>query len=142
MIQFFYGEDGMDISKVQFLKQSQMAFLADNNKVIADAEIIKSLKEGEDFSALKKRIKLIKRWKKENGDPLKRSKQNPFLKFSAAVGKKLKMEYNDKIDAKTGRSEKSTAICEMWLNHPPEIRKSFEDECLPCPNPANTGNLP
>lgn len=141
MIQFFYGEDGMDISKVQFLKQSQINFLADNNKVIADDDTIKSLKEGEDFSKVKKRIKLVKRWKKENGDPLKQIKQNPFLKFSANLGKKLRKENAGKIDVKTGRSQMSADICEMWLNATPEIRKSFEDDCLPCPNPTNTGNF-
>jgi len=33
VIQFYYGEDGMDIAKTQFLNEKQFPFLADNFQV-------------------------------------------------------------------------------------------------------------
>ena len=33
VIQFYYGEDGMDITKTQFLSERQFPFLADNYQV-------------------------------------------------------------------------------------------------------------
>ena len=33
IIQFYYGEDGMDITKTRFLSEKQFPFLADNHQV-------------------------------------------------------------------------------------------------------------
>lgn len=33
VIQFYYGEDGMDITKARFLSEKQFPFLADNHQV-------------------------------------------------------------------------------------------------------------
>ena len=33
VIQFYYGEDGMDITKTRFLSEKQFPFLADNSQV-------------------------------------------------------------------------------------------------------------
>ena len=33
VIQFYYGEDGMDITKTRFLSEKQFPFLADNHQV-------------------------------------------------------------------------------------------------------------
>ena len=33
VVQFLYGEDGMDIAKTRFLTEKQFPFLADNYKV-------------------------------------------------------------------------------------------------------------
>ena len=34
VIQFYYGEDGMDIAKTQFLSEKQFPFLAENFQVL------------------------------------------------------------------------------------------------------------
>lgn len=52
VIQFLYGEDGMDISKVQFLNEKQLNFLADNAKAMIDRNVLKKVKD-EDEVAVK-----------------------------------------------------------------------------------------
>lgn len=74
VIQFNYGDDGMDVTKAQFLKKKQMAFLADNCKTIIDKETIKQLKETEDYEKLKEHIKKVR---KKNLHQLKQSEKTP-----------------------------------------------------------------
>jgi hypothetical protein len=53
-----YGEDGMDISKVQFLNEKQLGFLADNAKGMVDKKVLKSLKD-EDQALIKEHKKRV-----------------------------------------------------------------------------------
>lgn len=59
VIQFNYGDDGMDVTKAQFLRRKQMDFLADNCKVIVDKKTIKQLKDVEDYKKLDEHIKKV-----------------------------------------------------------------------------------
>lgn len=50
VIQFMYGEDGMDIAKATFLKPEHMSFLDDNAKVIINDELLDNLKNDDDIN--------------------------------------------------------------------------------------------
>lgn len=52
VIQFLYGEDGMDISKAQFMNAKQLKFLIENSKGNADKETIEELKEIANYDKL------------------------------------------------------------------------------------------
>ncbi|GLV36874.1 Son of sevenless [Carabus blaptoides fortunei] len=143
VIQFFYGEDGMDISKVQFLKEKQLPFLAANTKAIVNKEVISQLKEVQDYSKMKKRVKKLKEWKKENGDSsLKLGRNSAFLRFSEIVKDKLNIDNMYAVDQTTGRTEGAKMLVELWQKATPEIKKSFEMECTVCPHPVNTDYQP
>lgn len=60
VIQFSYGDDGMDVTKAQFLRKKQMDFLADNCKVIIDKKTIKQLKQVEDYEKLEEHVKKVR----------------------------------------------------------------------------------
>lgn len=45
VIQFLYGEDGMDISKVQFLNKKSIPFLNDNSDIILDKKVVQKFYE-------------------------------------------------------------------------------------------------
>lgn len=60
VIQFNYGDDGMDVTKAQFLKRKQMDFLADNCKAIIDKKTIKQLKGVEDYDKLEEHVKKVR----------------------------------------------------------------------------------
>lgn len=45
VVQFMYGEDGMEISKAQFLNEKQLGFLNENKKVLNDKKLIKTLEK-------------------------------------------------------------------------------------------------
>lgn len=59
VIQFNYGDDGMEVTKAQFLRRKQMDFLADNYKAIVDKKAIKELKKVEDHKQLEKHIQKV-----------------------------------------------------------------------------------
>ncbi|XP_067005797.1 DNA-directed RNA polymerase I subunit RPA1 [Anabrus simplex] len=70
VIQFSYGEDGMDVMKVQFLKAQQIPFLVENCSAVIDKKALKILKnfDEDDINNLKlieKKKKKIKKWKKK-----------------------------------------------------------------------------
>merc|ERR1712080_518448 len=44
VIQFQYGEDGLDVCKSQYIKPSQFDFLANNKEIIYDAKSIEMAK--------------------------------------------------------------------------------------------------
>lgn len=57
VIQYLYGEDGMDVGKSQYLKAKQLKFLEDNSNSIVDPVALKRMTELGD----KKKIRSSKR---------------------------------------------------------------------------------
>ncbi|XP_017771574.1 PREDICTED: DNA-directed RNA polymerase I subunit RPA1 [Nicrophorus vespilloides] len=86
VIQFNYGEDGMDISKVQFLNEKQIPFLADNFKTMWNKDLLKTMKEDLDAGVEEQRnqVKLYKSGevKKVIVDPVA-SRYQPDVHFGA-----------------------------------------------------------
>lgn len=50
--QFYYGEDGMDVCKAQFLNQDQIHVLTDNSGILVSGKDTKKLQEMTDLDAL------------------------------------------------------------------------------------------
>lgn len=62
VVQFLYGEDGLDIAKSQFLKKSQLKFLDDNSKVILNDQLmdqIESIADEDEYNDVKKYKKKV-----------------------------------------------------------------------------------
>lgn len=73
VVQFMFGEDGMDVLKSQFIKSKQMDFLADNKNVILNDEFVASLRN--DFEVeekMKKMKKKIESYQKRHGSTIQR----------------------------------------------------------------------
>lgn len=62
-LQFLYGEDGMDVSKVQFLNEKQIDFLINNRKAIIDKSILKELQDNKDCVQVELHSKKVKIYK-------------------------------------------------------------------------------
>lgn len=112
VIQFRYGEDGMDTTKATFLNKKTMPFLEDN----LEAVILASKPEGvadTDFgiNETEKRYKKIVKWKKKtakSGEKTKKTYYSAFTNFSAEhVG----------LDKKR--------ILAMWFELDPEERAEY-----------------
>lgn len=139
VIQFSYGEDGMDISKAQFLKEKQMNFLGDNCKAIVNKKDIKKLKNVDDYDNLEAHMLRLSEWKKVNGDPMKRSRISPFTKFSCIVRDKLShIENVRKISKTSGRERLSKQIVNLWYKADDELKQKFGSECERCPDTPNS----
>lgn len=91
IVQFSYGEDGMDILKSQFLKSSQMQFLADNKNAILDENTLDALRntpeEDENIKKLKKKVKSHEK-KYGNAFLFKHSRDNSIKKYPVTVASK------------------------------------------------------
>lgn len=60
VVQFLYGEDGMDISKSKFLKTKLFPFLSDNVKnIIPNDEFLEELKDCENYENIAKHKKKV-----------------------------------------------------------------------------------
>ncbi|RZB40094.1 DNA-directed RNA polymerase I subunit RPA1 [Asbolus verrucosus] len=125
VIQFFYGEDGMDISKVQFLNKKQLDFLADNSKAMVDKDVLKSLRD-EDQKRIKSHKKKLNEWRAKFGDPLQKERKSPFSLFTAVVRNKVKNDGN------IGTKE----IKKLWKKAGEDIKQGLKEKCEPCPDPT------
>lgn len=73
IVQFMYGEDGMDILKSQFLKLKQMTFLSENREAVGNEELLSALRNSPEIDAkIQKIIKRIKLYKKKHGSTVHR----------------------------------------------------------------------
>ncbi|KAG5891414.1 hypothetical protein JTB14_031480 [Gonioctena quinquepunctata] len=128
VIQFLYGEDGMDITKAQFLNQKQLGFLSENVKALSQTDIIKQLKNDESQELLEQHKKEIEEWKAKNGNPLERRRRSPFSLFSKYV--RSKVGDNKKIG--------SSRMVQYWYELDKDIKESFAEKCKVCPDPVDS----
>lgn len=122
VIQFLYGEDGLDISKAQFLNVKQMPFLLDNYKAIINKEIIQELKTNPDIDQLEEYKTNLDNWIETKGSPLTKARSSPFSLFAAAIKKKLDTSIqSSKINEETGRELLSKQLENLWREANEEI---------------------
>lgn len=69
VIQFLYGEDGMDITKVQFLNEKQLPFLEKNSEAIIEKDVLKIHKQDDRTALVEEHIEkvLTNNFDKSNG---------------------------------------------------------------------------
>ncbi|KAG1668409.1 DNA-directed RNA polymerase I subunit RPA1 [Nymphon striatum] len=124
VIQFYYGDDGLDITKTQFLKPSQMPFLCDNYKAVADIQqinAVKSITKTKRISKLKKKIhKFDKNSKIKITSP-----SSGFLHYSRENAHMNDVELENE-NFKNGRSHSVEVMCERWRNLDEETKLSYQ----------------
>lgn len=131
LIQFYYGEDGLDVPRSRFLKKDQIAFLVDNKDSIIDIKLLECLKA--DNEEIIKTIKKIKKWESKNGSSLRKRRVSGFSRFS--------MENSDQnakhktIDSHSGRSKAALSLVKKWIKAKKEVKESFHAQCAKCPDP-------
>lgn len=140
VIQFMYGEDGMDISKSQFLNKEQLKFLADNSDAIIDKDQIKALKKDSDCVEINNCIKKVSLWKEANLKTFEKTKhrKTPFTDFSVKVKSKIDINNPDKTFTNTGRTRISQFIIDLWHDSDDTIKDSFRKDCTACPAPVSS----
>ncbi|XP_077289293.1 RNA polymerase I subunit RpI1 [Arctopsyche grandis] len=135
IVQFAYGEDGMDVCKSQFFNEKHLKFLDLNTNSILNIDTINKLKEGTDLKKIEKHNKSIKKWNKKFKNQPKRS--SPFTVFSD--------EFKDSIDVENsrkgydGRDALTCSLIDAWNNASGEIKQSYNDKYgKKCPDPIAT----
>ncbi|XP_032689427.1 DNA-directed RNA polymerase I subunit RPA1 isoform X2 [Odontomachus brunneus] len=137
LIQFYYGEDGLDIPGSRFLKKEQMPFLVDNKDAIVDTEILENLKTGSNNNEkIAKLIKKIKKWEVKNGPPLQKRRISEFTKFSMENISQNNNVKRNSVEKNCGRSKTTLSLIKKWLKVDNEVKKIFRTQCVRCPDPV------
>lgn len=91
IIQFAYGEDGLDVLKCQFLRKDLFPFLDANSRAVVGESEIEKLKD-EDLKDVVKAQKSLKKWKKRNGNPFEKARTSGFIQFSALEKRRIELD--------------------------------------------------
>ncbi|KAL6257208.1 hypothetical protein P5V15_012135 [Pogonomyrmex californicus] len=134
LIQFYYGEDGLDIPGSRFLKKEQIAFLIDNKDLIMDEKLIECLKTNNE--EIPKMIKKIKKWENKNGSSLQKRRISAFSKFSLENSNKNNSAKRQSIQS--GRSKTALSLMRKWIRAKEEVKESFRAQCVKCPDPLTS----
>lgn len=133
VLQFSYGEDGLDVTKVPFLKTlATMDVLVQNGHRLMDPRALALAKStGEHELVEKYRKKMSKRNKKSAKQ--KGVRQSGFLKFcSKTHDQKHLPGYT------VGRSNANLHLQNLWLQLSPEERDKYKKKTAKTPDPINS----
>ena len=133
LVQFHYGEDGLDVSNSRFLRERELEFLVENRAAIMDPEVASRLRS-EDMDKILKIDRKIKKWRREHGDiPSNKRPLKEFTKFSAD---NAKSGVASKIDPNSGRSKVALSLMKKWVKAGEEVKKPLRAACARCPDPV------
>ncbi|XP_065055867.1 DNA-directed RNA polymerase I subunit RPA1-like [Rhopilema esculentum] len=134
VVQFLYGDDGVDVLKSQYLGGNQFQFIARNYKCyMRQLKPHLALKAMEKEEATKK-AKKVKKWINKHGMPTSstfiHSKKSPYLLFE-----------DDHKETLLSRSQHSSEevqeqLFNSWANLNAPTKHSYESKCRPCPDPV------
>uniref|UniRef100_A0AAQ4RE44 DNA-directed RNA polymerase subunit n=1 Tax=Gasterosteus aculeatus aculeatus TaxID=481459 RepID=A0AAQ4RE44_GASAC len=122
VVQFLYGEDGLDIPKTPFLQQRQFSFIEENYEVIKRSQGLDKVLASLDPKAAHQHFASIKRWreKRERACP----RRGAFLLFSQKKLPKLK------------QTEERTNLFRLWLSLDESSRTKYTRKASRCPEPS------
>nr|CAG4642277.1 EOG090X00BV [Evadne anonyx] len=133
MIQFAYGEDGLDICKSQYLNKSGISFLLENS------ECIRSLnpRETGNETDVKSAQKAVKKWAKKHDKTSRRDRTGGFLYFSSVY--KVDMDRKGFVNRSRGQDSRTWETDELqkiWSRMTPEERKPYYKKQGRAPDPV------
>lgn len=138
IIQFAYGEDGLDVCKSQFLRKEQMSFLDINSKALVSKHVIKKLKSEGDTEDIQKMQKKLKRYLKKNGDPFRKVRTSGFTEFSKIAKEDIEIE--SVSDFEPARDKLYVPLLKSWQALKETERDSYMRKR--CPDPILSKTSP
>ncbi|XP_017278620.1 DNA-directed RNA polymerase I subunit RPA1 [Kryptolebias marmoratus] len=133
VVQFLYGEDGLDIPKTQFLQPRQFPFIEDNYEVIRRAQGLDSVLAHLDPQSASRHFAAIKRWKAKRETACPR--RGAFLLFSQKKLAKLR----ETIQGAEATSNQDPAVLELvkqWHSLDEASRAKYCKKSSRCPEPS------
>ncbi|XP_066505483.1 DNA-directed RNA polymerase I subunit RPA1 [Hoplias malabaricus] len=135
VVQFLYGEDGLDIPKTQFLQPRQFPFIKENYEVIRKSKCLDEVLAKLDPKAAECHFQAIKKWKSKHEHTSARS--GAFLLFSQKKLGKIKSEMEGlSEDYVNGRNAATLQLMEKWRTMEDGGRKKYVKKCSHCPDPC------
>uniref|UniRef100_A0A8C7YBQ5 DNA-directed RNA polymerase subunit n=1 Tax=Oryzias sinensis TaxID=183150 RepID=A0A8C7YBQ5_9TELE len=131
VVQFLYGEDGLDIPKTPFLQPKQFPFIEDNFEVIRRTQSLDSVLARLDLQTANQHFAAIRRWKAKREMPSPRA----FLLFSKKKLAKLK-DSTAGADLVSTRSPAVLQLVGQWHSLDEAGRAKYLKRASRCPEPS------
>ncbi|KAM5318934.1 DNA-directed RNA polymerase I subunit RPA1 [Glossophaga mutica] len=133
VVQFLYGEDGLDIPKTQFLQPKQFPFLASNYEVIMKSKHLHEVLSRADPQKALRHFRAIKKW--QNKHPNTPQRRGAFLSYSQKVQAAVKTLNLQDVN-QLGRSPGTHQMLSMWSELDEQSRRKYQKKAAPCPDPS------
>ncbi|KAM6953305.1 DNA-directed RNA polymerase I subunit RPA1 [Aplochiton taeniatus] len=133
VVQFLYGEDGLDIPKTPFLQPRQFPFLQDNYEVIRKSKCLDEVLARLDPAAAIHHFASIGRWKAKRKQ--EHVRQGAFLLYSQKKLSKLKQKSEEGALA-DGRDTPTLQLVDRWRSLDMANQSKYIKKTSRCPEPC------
>ncbi|XP_051914727.1 DNA-directed RNA polymerase I subunit RPA1 [Hippocampus zosterae] len=134
VVQFLYGEDGLDIPKTQFLQPRQFPFIEDNYEVIRKSQGLDEVLAKLDPQGASHHFSAIQRWKAKREVACPR--RGAFLLFSQKKMAKLKRTEQGAMQNVCGRDAAVLKLIEQWRALDEAGQSKYTRKSSRCPEPC------
>ncbi|XP_071116955.1 DNA-directed RNA polymerase I subunit RPA1-like [Haliotis cracherodii] len=131
VVQFCYGEDGLETTKTPFLSPKQFPFLLLNRHTHAETEV----EDNKIKKKIRKLNKKIKSWKQKHGGEL-RVRSSGFLHFCSEVMEDMVEPSDLKTVNNSGRTMAAIKLEAAWRELDEETREEYSQRSSVCPSPV------
>jgi len=139
VVQFLYGEDGIDVLKNQYLNDKQFKSILQNYDNYVKTLQPSKVSQVVDVKKAPKLQRKCDRWKRSHGLPYSsqyyHNHASPFLMYEKDHRKKINKKYST-TDKKMGFSEADKKLMERWSKSEGPTKDSYIKKCSPCPDPS------
>ncbi|KFP11170.1 DNA-directed RNA polymerase I subunit RPA1, partial [Egretta garzetta] len=133
VVQFLYGEDGLDIPKTQFLQPEQFPFIAENYEVIQKTNHLDEALGRMESHQANQQFKAIKKWRARHQNSVQR--EGGFLMFSQKKMASVKALIPGG-EIKNGRDPATLQLLKMWYEISEKKRRKYLKKTNKCPDPS------
>uniref|UniRef100_A0A6I8RX97 DNA-directed RNA polymerase subunit n=1 Tax=Xenopus tropicalis TaxID=8364 RepID=A0A6I8RX97_XENTR len=133
VIQFLYGEDGLDVPKTQFLQPKQFPFIAENYEVIKQSKHLDEVLSRVNTEQAEQHNHAIYRWKARH--PNLSQRISPFLLYSQKQMAAAKASCPNELD-ENGRDLASRKVLESWYAANEKTRSKYVRRSSTLPDPC------
>ncbi|XP_035016584.1 DNA-directed RNA polymerase I subunit RPA1 [Hippoglossus stenolepis] len=134
VVQFLYGEDGLDIPKTPFLQPRQFPFIEDNYEVIQRSQGLDKILAHLDPQAANQHFAAIQRWKTKREVACPR--RGAFLLFAQKKMAKLKQTEQTTGPDVNGRNAAVQQLVQQWYSLDEVSRSKYSRRSSRCPEPS------
>ncbi|KAM8940163.1 DNA-directed RNA polymerase I subunit RPA1 isoform 2-T2 [Pelodytes ibericus] len=133
VVQFLYGEDGLDVPKTQFLQPKQFPFIAENYEVIKLSKRLDEVLSKMNSEQANRYCQTIRKWKAKHPNPSTRL--GPFLLFSQKKMAAAKAACPDG-GSENGRDSASKMLVDTWYSLEEKARSKYTKKSTRLPDPC------
>ncbi|XP_035387912.1 DNA-directed RNA polymerase I subunit RPA1 isoform X1 [Electrophorus electricus] len=135
VVQFLYGEDGLDIPKTQFLQLRQLPFIKNNSEAIRKSQCLEKVLVKLDHLVAENHFRNIKKWKAKHAHVSPRD--GGFLRFSKKNLNKMKARGEGHTeDLINGRDAATLHLQDKWRTMHDSCRAKYMKKTSRCPDPC------